>query len=58
MRSTYVDLYLKQIEMSRLEEIVCGKKATRIMIIIYTLWLIAIVILSYKNILTYLIKNQ
>jgi hypothetical protein len=43
--------------MSRLEEIVCGKTATKIMTVIAVLWTVIIVILSYQNISTFLKLN-
>ena len=43
--------------MSRLEEIVFGKTATKIMTVIAVLWAVIIVILSYQNISTFLKLN-
>lgn len=54
---TLVAQILNVHSMSRLEEIVCGKTATKIMTVLTVLWAVIIVILSYQNILTFLKLN-
>ena len=54
---TLVAQILNAHSMTRLEEIVCGETATKIMTVIAVLWAVIIVILSYQNISTFLKLN-